>query len=243
MPAYHAIVLRRRDSGESDRRLTILTAETGKLDVIAKGARKSGSRLAGVSDPLCVSTLDIADGKVNRFITQAQPLRSFPGLRSDYERLGFALALTELYAAILPYEQPVPEAHALLFASLSHLETHPKPIVALVWCEVQLLLTSGFMPQLERCVVTDQPIQEAEPFLSPTAGGYVSYEAALRFGDRYLSRAEVLYGLTKIAELAKPPANLRYAEQTLADLFPFWREIAATPLPANETAVREARHG
>lgn len=242
MPTVHAIVLKRRDAGESDRRLTILTEEFGKVDVIAKGARKAASRLAGVSDPLCVSRLEIAEGKMNRFVTQAQPLRSFPGLRTDYERLGFALALCELYAAVLPLEQPFPEAHALLFDSLRHLEKHPKPIVCLVWAEVQLLAISGFMPQFERCVSTDEAITEAEPFLSPRAGGYICDQAASPHTDRFRSRAEVLYGLIKLPELETPPANLRFAEETLADLLPFWRAIAEAPLPANETAVREARH-
>ena len=243
MPTVHAIVLKRRDSGESDRRLTVLTAERGKVDVIAKGARKAASRLAGVSDPLCVSRLELAEGKLNLFVTQAQPLRSFPGLRTDYERLGFALALCELYAAVLPLDQPFPEAHELLFASLRHLETHPKPIAVLVWAQVQLLAISGFLPQFERCVATDQPIAEAEPFLSPRAGGYVCDGAASPHTDRYRSRAEVLYGLTRLPELPEPPVNLKFAEETLADLLPFWRAIAETPLPANEAAVREARHG
>lgn len=242
MPTVHAIVLKRRDSGESDRRLTILTEELGKIDVVAKGARKAASRLAGISDPLCVSRLEIAEGKMNRFVTQAQPLRSFPGLRTDYERLGFALALCELYAAVIPLEQPFPEAHELLFASLRHLEKHPKPIVVLVWAEVHLLAISGFMPQFERCVTTDQAIAEGEPFLSPRAGGYVCDQAASPHTDRFRSRAEVLYGLVRLPELEAPPANLKFADETLADLLPFWRAIAEAPLPANETAVREARH-
>jgi DNA repair protein RecO (recombination protein O) len=242
MPTVHAIVLKRRDSGESDRRLTILTEELGKVDVVAKGARKAASRLAGISDPLCVGRLEIAEGKLNRFVTQAQPLRSFPGLRTDYERLGFALALCELYAAVLPHDQPFPEAHELLFASLRHLETHPKPIVVLVWAEVQLLAISGFMPQFERCVTTDAEIKEGEPFLSPRAGGYICDEAASPHTDRFRTRAEVLYGLVRLPELEAPPANLKFADETLADLLPFWRAIAEAPLPANETAVREARH-
>ena len=115
----HAIVLRRRDSGESDRRLTVLTEEYGKIDVLAKGARKGGSRLSGVSDPLSAAVMNLAEGKRNLFITQAQPLHSFRGLRNDYDRLTGALALVELFAAILPIDEPFPEAYALLAQSLS----------------------------------------------------------------------------------------------------------------------------
>jgi DNA repair protein RecO (recombination protein O) len=236
-----AIVLRRRDSGESDRRLTILTPEFGKFDVLAKGARKSASRLAGSSDPLSVAVLSLAAGKRNRYITQAQPLSSFRGLRTDYERLTFALALCELYAAVLPVEQPLPEVYDLLLASLQHLETHPRPVVALVWAQVQLLQVSGFLPQFDRCVVTESEVLEALPFVSPTAGGYV-VERAASMMDRYRTRAEVLYGLARLPMLEAPPNNMKFSEEAVRDLLPFWRHFADAPLPANESLVADLRH-
>jgi DNA repair protein RecO (recombination protein O) len=239
----NAIVLRRRDSGESDRRLTLLTEEHGKLEAVAKGARKAASRLAGISDPLSVAIMTLAEGKRNRFVTQAQPLSSFRGLRTDFERLSFALALVELYAATIPHEQPFPEAHALLVQSLKALETHDKPLVALVWAEVQLLAISGFMPQLEECVITGERVSTAEPFLSPRAGGFVCEVAAIPFTDRFRTRAEVLFGLIQLAQIEEPPRNLKFADESLVALLPFWRAIAEAPLPANESAVAEVRHG
>lgn len=238
----HAIVLRRQDSGESDRRLTLLTRERGKMDAVAKGARKAASRLAGTSDPLSVATFSIAEGKRNCFITQAQPVTSFRGLRRDYERLTFGVALAELYAAVLPYEQPLAEEFDLLVASLTALEVHERPLVALVWAEARLLDIAGFMPQLERCVLTDRPVWEREPSLSPAAGGYVTFEEASRFTDRFTSRPEVLIGLARVSLLPTPPERLGYAAECLSALLPFWRHVAERKLPANEGIVREVRH-
>lgn len=242
MATLHAIVLRRRDSGETDRRLTVLTAELGKVDVVAKGARKAASRLAGISDPLCVSRLEVAEGKKNRFITQAQPLRSFPGLRTDFDRLNYALALCELNAMVLPWEEPFPEAHELLHYALHQIEGHAKPLVALIWAQVALLNLTGFLPQFAECVLTGQPIRDAQPYVSPSAGGYVSDDAANPYTDRFLTRAEVLYGLSKLPEWETPPPNLKFAPETLATLLPFWRHIAEAPLPANEAMVAEVLH-
>jgi DNA repair protein RecO (recombination protein O) len=238
----HAIILRRRDAGESDRRLTVLSLEEGKIDVIAKGARKGGSRLAGISDPLSAAVLGLASGKRTRFVTQAQPLTSFRGLRSDYERLSFALALVELYAAVLPWEEPLPEAYELLIESLRHLEAHAKPLIALLWAETRLMDISGFTPQFESCVVTGTEIVDAEPVLSPMAGGFVSESSALAFVDRFRARAEAVYGLARLPALDAPPAHMKFAPEALAALFPFWRAIAEAPLPANEAVVREVRH-
>jgi DNA repair protein RecO (recombination protein O) len=235
----HVLILKRRDSGESDRRLTVLSQEAGVLDVTAKGARKSASILAGSSEPLSACILHIAEGKRNAYITQVQPVTSFPGLRTDYERLSFGLALTELAAAVLPHEQPAGDAFALLVTSLQYLEVHRKPIVALIWAQLKLLEMTGFMPSFAECAVTNVPIQESTPFVSPHAGGYVVNDRAGRYTDRVQTKAEVLYGITAMAELDEPPPNFRFAEETLRVLYPFWRAIAGYQLPANEAMLND----
>lgn len=236
---YHAVVLKRKDTGETDRRLTLLTQESGVIEVIAKGARKAASRLAGISEPLAASIVHVAMGKKNAFVTQAQPVASFLGLRSDYERLSFGLALAELASAVLPHEQPAAEAFTLVVSSLQYLEKHSTPLIALIWAEVQLLSLSGFMPELSGCVVTGVPVQEAMALLSPHAGGYVAAESAGSFTDRFAARAEVLYNLVALAGLDRPPKHLKFATESLIALFPFWKAIAERSLPANEEVVRE----
>lgn len=234
-------MLRRRDSGESDRRLTIFTPEEGKLEVVAKGARRAASRLAGSSEPLVAAVLQLAPGRKSSFIVQAQPQSSFPGLRSDYGRLTAALALAELYEAVLPWRQPEPEAYELLLRSLRRLESHSKPEVAFVWAQLALLSQTGFLPQFESCVQTGVPVAEAEPFISPTAGGYVVAEHAAYLHDRLRTRAEVLYGLARTAQLDEPPASLKYAHECSAVLYACWRHVADRPLPGLDTYINESR--
>lgn len=238
---YHAIVLRRRDAGESDRRLTLLTREAGVVDVVAKGARKGGSRLSGISEPLSACIIHVASGKKNAFVTQAQPISSFPGLRADYSRLSFGLALAELGSAVLPHEQEAEEAFTFFVQALRHLEAHSKPIVALAWAEIHLLALAGFLPSFASCVVTGSDVLEALPFLSPHAGGYVVVSEVGRFTDRFQTRAEVLYGLSRLSDELEPPSNLRFASESILALLPFWRAIAERPLPANESVAGELR--
>jgi len=233
----HALVLKRKDAGESDRRLTLLTREKGVIDVTAKGARKGGSRLAGSSEPLTAGILHLAEGKRNAFITQAQPISSFPGLRADYERLTYALALTELAAAVLPHDHPAEDEFGFMIRALHDIEIHQKPLVALIWAQLRLMELAGFLPSFNICVQTGERVQEAEPFLSPHAGGYVTYEEATRYSDRYQTRAEILYGLAACAELDEPPPTLKHAPESLRALLPFWREVAGKTLPANEAVI------
>lgn len=235
----HALVLRRRDSGEDDRQMTVLTAERGVVDVIAKGARKGGSRLAGSSEPFSVCTMSIAPGRKRRYVMQTQPITSFPGLRADFDRMTIGLGLLELALAILPHDDPAPRAFKFLVEALHHLEGHPKPIVVAVWAEVVLMSIAGFQPRFDACAVTGQSMREAEAWVSPSAGGYVVAEEAIDFRDRFRVRFEVLVGLAKIGKLEAPPKNLKFAKECLRTLVPFWAEIVGRPLPAHDASVRE----
>lgn len=233
----HAIVLRRRDAGESDRRLTLLTREHGIMDVVAKGARKAGSRLSGCSEPMSASILQIATGKRVAYVTQSQPISSFPGLRTDFERLSWGLALCELITGILPHEHPGEEEFSFVVHALHDLETHERPRIAFIWSAVHLLNYSGFSPSFDACAVTGQKVQEARPFVSPHAGGYVVAEQAMTYTDRFQTTAEVLYGLAALEECQTPPPKLRNAEATIRLLFQFWRAVIDRPLPAFEAAL------
>ncbi len=237
------IVLRRRDSGESDRRLTLLTVELGRIDVVAKGARKPTSRFAGVSEPLCIGRYTYAVGKANQFLTQASPSASFRGIRADYDRLNCALCLCELYAGVVPAGDPLgAEAYPLLVQALQALQDHPRPLVALVWAEMQLLEWSGFSPSLEVAVDSDEPLPRGVSWVSPQAGGFVSPPGAIEYPDRFRAPYEVLTGLARVAECEEPPPNLKLHEECLVALFPFWRNIVEGPLLANESMLVELRH-
>ncbi len=163
-----AIVLRRIDTGESDRRLTIFSRELGKIDVVAKGAKKPASRLRGLTEPLSIGQFTFASGKKQKFVTSGQPRSSFHGLRQDFDRLNLGLSWGELLGQILPYEQPFEEAFDLCLTGLQEIEKHPNPVAALAWAEVQLLELSGFLPSFNRCVISGSKILESEAFFSPT---------------------------------------------------------------------------
>ena len=236
-----AIVLRRKDTGESDRRLTIFSRELGKIDVVAKGAKKPASRLRGVTEPLSIGQFTFASGKKQKFVTSAQPRSSFPGLRTDFDRLNLGLSWAELLGQVLPWEQPFEEAFDLCFITLKQLETHSIPAIALVWAEVKLLELTGFLPSFNRCVLTESKILESEGYFSPSAGGYVTAEQAGQISDRYLVRAEVLYGLAALSSLDKPPTSLKFALECLVTLQPVWEYVCEAPLPARQHVLSSLR--
>ena len=52
------IVLRDTDTRDADKILTLLTAEQGKIAVIARGARRKGCKFAACAQPLAYSGVD-----------------------------------------------------------------------------------------------------------------------------------------------------------------------------------------
>lgn len=209
----------------------------GVLYAVAKGAKKPGSRLAGISEPLSASIVHLASGRNSSYITQAQPATSFPGLRADYDRLRFALSLAEIASAVLPQGKPCAESFSFLLGALRLLETHDRPDVVHVWAQVKLLGLAGLSPHFNRCVVSGGAIREASPFLSVRAGGYVCDSAAPQYGDRFRVRAEALFGLAKLTEQESPPQNLKFAEEARSALYKFWLDAADCPLPATKACL------
>src|SRR5581483_3542398 len=58
-----AIILNRTDYGEADRIISFLTPDHGKLKAIAKGVRKSKSKLAGGIELFSVSDISFIPGR------------------------------------------------------------------------------------------------------------------------------------------------------------------------------------
>src|SRR2546425_5618348 len=91
-----AVILRQRRLGEADRILCIYTPAYGKMDVKARGVRKTTSRMSGHLQPLTRCMLQMARGHVSDVVTGCETLESFKSLRDDLDCLSRALYAGEL---------------------------------------------------------------------------------------------------------------------------------------------------
>lgn len=231
------IVLRKQDSGESDRRLTILTREHGKLDAIAKGARKSGSRLAGSSEPLIHAVFHFAAGRQRRFVTQVQPLTSFPSIRSDYGRLCAGLAMAETMEVAMPWESPEGDHYDLMLSGLGAL-SEGDPGSALAWWWSRLLEQEGHHPSWLECQIDGPRELERPCWFSPVLGGRVHSSQAPFQPDAVEISPEALIALDRLPRLAEPPARYATLPECLWTLFMVWQSVLERPLRAGKSAVQ-----
>ena len=92
------IVLKRRNLGEADRILTILSKEMGKISVKAPGVRRIPSRRSSHVELLNFSqfTLYKSSRALLPIVTEAQTLDDFSEVKKDLRRIGLALYICEL---------------------------------------------------------------------------------------------------------------------------------------------------
>jgi len=91
-----AIVLRRTNYGEADRILRVITPG-GQRSVIAKGARREKSKLAGGIELFTISDVVIQQGRGDLgILTSVRPLQFYAHILEDYDRLQFAYEVINL---------------------------------------------------------------------------------------------------------------------------------------------------
>jgi len=86
-----AIVLRRINYGEADRIVSVLTANNGKVSFLAKGVRKSKSKLAAGIEPFCVNEICFAPGRGElATLTSSRLLTNYTDFINQLEKLELA---------------------------------------------------------------------------------------------------------------------------------------------------------
>ncbi len=145
------IVLGRRDQGEADRIVILLTAE-GRLDLLAKGVRKPRSRKAGHLELFSCSDVLVSRVKGSwDIVSQAEALTVRPCLQEDLQRGTYARYVAEL--VLRSFAEEGNEAlYALVTEALNLLEREGDVERVARWYEQQLLLLAGFRPEWEHCV-------------------------------------------------------------------------------------------
>lgn len=165
--------------GESDRLLTILTHDHGLIRVVAPGARKHKSGMAGRSGLFVINDLVITKGRSLDRITQAEIRQSFIGLGQNLAKLTAAQYLAELTMIQAIAGQPQADLYLLLTAHLERLIQAQGTASILAHLNhgiYHLLAAAGIAPQVYHCCISRQPVtptlQPKIPF-SIMAGGLV----------------------------------------------------------------------
>ena len=171
--SYHceALTLKNTPLGEADLLVTLFTKEQGKLRAVAKGARRSNSKLVGHLEPLTQVRLTVAHGRNLDYISQAQVIGNFHPLKNDLRAITKGFYVAELVDGFGSEANPNQPLYHLAVQTLHAIGQDPESDLYLRLFELQLLRVSGLRPELYRCVECRQDLAQGNHRFSPNLGG------------------------------------------------------------------------
>jgi DNA repair protein RecO (recombination protein O) len=145
--ATHGIILRRIEYGEADRIITFLSSDYGKIRVIAKGVRKSKSKLAGGIELFSTSELHFIKGKSDiGTLVSTRMVKHYGAIVKDLERTELAYQMLKTIDRVLE-DGAGQEYFSLLNESLAALDTPAIPLITVeLSFKMRLLSATGHVP-------------------------------------------------------------------------------------------------
>jgi DNA repair protein RecO (recombination protein O) len=145
------IVLRTYKLGEADRIVVMMTREHGKVRAVAKGIRKTKSKIGARLEPMAHVQLLLYRGKDLDVVSQVETIDPAPALHDDLDRMTQAMAVLEAVDLAAPDRERSPELYAMLVGALRTLAERPSPML-LAGFYLKMLALEGVGPQVGECV-------------------------------------------------------------------------------------------
>ncbi|HEY3412676.1 MAG TPA: DNA repair protein RecO [Armatimonadota bacterium] len=202
----NAIVLRRINLAETDKIVTFLTRELGKVSAVAKGSRRPASRLAGATELFGYCRVLFAVGLHLDVVTQVDVREAFPGIRSSLHKIAAASYMAELTDHLTEERHPNAEVFDLLLAGLYVLSALEEPDLVVTAFTLHMMAVSGYTPSLDVCARCHGEGKAFAAF-SPTMGGVVCGDCRTAARDAFTVSADAIDAARKMLASEMPRAS------------------------------------
>lgn len=200
-----AICLRAGDFSETSQVVGFLSREDGRVDVLAKGAKRPKSSTGGPIDVLAEGELvyiPSAGGALGTLVEFAETAAR-AGLRRDSRRLNAALYMVELAGAMLGEADPHPGFFDLLHNALDRLARgRPQVGAVLAYFQWRALRQVGLLGEFARCVGCGREMARAgrkDVHFSSIQGGLLCGGCEASAEEKYRLDGAALGGLAALA--------------------------------------------
>lgn len=161
------LVLRETVTRDADKILTVLTPDRGRLSVIARGARRKGSRVAAACQLLAYSEMTLYEKGRWTMLDAADTIELFDGLRQDLTALSLAAYFAELTEAVSDGSGDVLPLLLNALYALSALKKPPQLVKPAF--QFRLMALAGYEPMADGCALCGAPEPE-NPLLDVVHG-------------------------------------------------------------------------
>ena len=166
------LILRETPYKEADVMLNILTESAGKISVLARGARRKGSKFSAAIALLTYSEFTLYESNGRYTLNEAEPVELFYNIRNDLQKLSLASYFAEALERAADEDAVNPELLRLGLNSLyalAHTSISVEKIKTVF--ELKLAVLSGYMPNVYSCICCDD--EEDISFFDIRNGGVV----------------------------------------------------------------------
>lgn len=156
MPLYRdeAVVLRAQKLGEADRIVTLLTRNHGRVRCVARGVRKTTSRIGARLEPFSHVDVQLYEGRSLDTVSQVESIRSHGGaISGDYGAYTAGTVMLETAERLTPEErEPAMQQYVLLVSGLRSLSSREhEPTLILDSYLLRSLSVAGWSPSFDAC--------------------------------------------------------------------------------------------
>ena len=184
MPLYktRAIVIKSMNLSESDRLVTFMTENHGKVKCVAKGARKVKNQFWGALEPMSLIHL-IYFGKEHQSLfrlNHSDIIEPFQTIRDDFGKLYTGIYFLDLIDSMVLEGHSERKVFTLMYQALAALNQQTELETLCRLFEIRLLTYSGYKPQLDNCVLCRDASQTGMILFSYAHNGVVCNQCANR---------------------------------------------------------------
>ena len=195
----NGIVLRETVTKESDKILTLLTRDLGRVSVIARGARRKNSKFAACAQSLVYGEWTLYRRGEWYHANEGETLELFAGLRQDLEAMALGFYMAELTESVTTEDTASDDILRHLLNGLYALSAlHKPPRLVKAAFELKLLALAGYEPLADGCAYCGLPYPE-EPMLDVVQG--VLHCRGCGRGERALSMPLCAHSLAALRHI------------------------------------------
>lgn len=176
----NAINLKSYNLSETDKIVVMYSKDKGIIKGVAKGAKKTTSKLGGRMDMLIANKLLLHQGKNLNTICQAQALNTFKDTRKDMDKLFYSIYCSEIVNNFGVENDPNSEEIYELFyktlESVSKSKNRVEILLSIIKFQLKMMHIAGYSLELENCVSCGKTPNKESIWFSAQNGGIVCEE-------------------------------------------------------------------
>lgn len=166
-----AIVLKHRPIGEADRLITFYTNVLGKVNAVARSARKPGSKFGGSLDLLNHVKVSLARGRSLDHVSEAEVISSYRSIKENLGRMTqaiYALELIDTFGEDRSANRELFESTVNLFRGY---DLGINVDYETLKFEMKVLKSTGFLPEFLVCVNCRSELTPEDHLFDCNSGG------------------------------------------------------------------------